>query len=133
MPNEKQGPKLGPGFTKVSEWKAAMDDEIQPIQKNCTWTLTHLLVEKQPVGLKWIFKSKYHVDGSLLKRKTYLVAKGYSQKFGIDYEEVFSLVVRMESVLVFVVIAAQNKWPLLHLDVKSAFPNGNLTEENYVC
>ena len=84
------------------------------------------------VGLKWVFKSKYHADGSLIKCKARLVAKGYSQKEGIEFDEVFSPVARIETVRLFLAIAAQRRWTILELDVKSAFLNGELKEEIYV-
>lgn len=93
-----------------------MDHEMECIQKNSTWTLTHLPVGKHPVGLKWVYKSKYQIDRSLLKRKARLVAKGYLQKPGIDFEEVFSPVARMELVQVLLAITALNKCLFLQLD-----------------
>ena len=87
---------------------------------------------KNTIGLKWIFKTKYHVDGSIQKHKTRLVAKGYSQIQDIDFEESFSPVARMETVRVFIAIAAQKKRHIYHLDVKSAFLNGELNKEVFV-
>lgn len=88
--------------------------------------------DEQPVGLKWIYKSKYNADGTLHKRKARLVAKGYSQREGIDFEEVFAPVARMETVRMMLAIGAQRRWPIYQLDVKSAFLNGELVEEVYV-
>ena len=82
--------------------------------------------------LKWIFKTKYNADGSIHKRKARIVAKGYSQKEGIEFTEVFSLVARMETIRIFIAIAAQQKWPIYQLDVKSAFLNGELKEDVFV-
>lgn len=84
------------------------------------------------MGLKWVFKSKYHSDGSLHKHKARLVAKGYSQKQGVDFEDTFSPVARLETVRTFLALAAQLKWPIFQLDLKSAFLNGDLQEEVFV-
>ena len=67
-----------------------------------------------------------------MRYKARLVAKGYVQKFGIDYEEVFALVARMETIQVLLALAAQEGWQVHHMDVKSAFLNGELEEEVYV-
>ena len=66
------------------------EEEILSIEKNHTWELTELPVEKHAVGLKCIFKSKYHADGTLHKRKACLLAKQYTQWQGIDFDVVFS-------------------------------------------
>ena len=87
---------------------------------------------KQAVGLKWIFKTKYNADGSIHKRKARIVGKGYSRKEGIDFTEVFSPVARMETIRIFMTVAAQRKWPIYLLDVKSAFLNRELKEDVYV-
>lgn len=109
-----------------------MKEGLMAIQRNETWHLTDLPNGKNVVGLKWIFKTKYHADGSVQKHKERLVAKGYSQQQGIDYEEIFSPVARFETIRLIFALAAQLKWPLYQLDVKSAFLNGELEEGVYV-
>lgn len=118
--------------TRLQEWQSAMNEEISSIQRNQTWELTDLPPGKKTVGLKWVFKSKYHSDGSLHKHKARLVAKGYSQKQGVDFEDTFSPVARLETVRTFLALAAQLKWPIFQLDLKSAFLNGDLQEEVFV-
>jgi hypothetical protein len=84
------------------------------------------------IGLKWIFKLKHDEHGDIVKHKARLVAKGYVQQHGVDFEEVFTPVARMESMRVLLILAAHNSWPVHHMDVKSAFLNGDLGEEVYV-
>ncbi|GKD84513.1 retrovirus-related pol polyprotein from transposon TNT 1-94, partial [Tanacetum coccineum] len=110
----------------------AMLKEIEAIEKNSTWELVDAPVNKNIVGLKWLFRTKYNADGSIQKHKARLVAKGYSQEQGIDYEETFSPVARFETVRIFLALAAQLKLPVYQFDVKSAFLNGDLDEEVYV-
>ncbi|GJT64826.1 ribonuclease H-like domain, reverse transcriptase, RNA-dependent DNA polymerase [Tanacetum coccineum] len=84
------------------------------------------------IGLKWVFKTKRDADGKIIKHKARLVAKGYIQEHDIDFEEVFAPVARMETIRLLLAIAANNKWQVHHLDVKSAFLHGDLQEEVYV-
>lgn len=114
------------------EWKNAMIEEIQSIEKNQTWELVDLPEGKNVIVLKWIFKTKYNADGSVKRHKAQLVAKGYSQQQGIDFEETFSPVARFETVRTILALAAQLGWPVYQFDVKSAFLNGDLQEEVYV-
>lgn len=114
------------------EWRNAMKEELMAIQKNETWEMVNLPEGKNAIGLKWVFKTKYHADGTIQKHKARLVAKGYSQQHGIDFEETFSPVARFETVRIVLALAAQLHWPVYQFDVKSAFLNGDLQEEVYV-
>ena len=79
-----------------------------------------------------MYKVKRDPEGNILKHKARLVAKGYAQKQGVDYEEVFALVARLEIVRLILALATQGGWEVHHMDVKSAFLNGDLLEEVYV-
>jgi hypothetical protein len=114
------------------EWRRAMADELKSIADNKTWTLTDAPPGKKPIGLKWVFKIKRDADDNITKHKARLVAKGYVQRAGIDFDEVFAPVARLESVRFILSIAAHYGWTVHHLDVKSAFLNGDLIEEVYV-
>ena len=116
----------------VAKWKSAMDDEMNSITKNKTWTLVQLPVGSKKIGVKWVYKTKYNELGGLEKHKARLVAKGYTQKHGIDYTEVYAPVARMETVRMIAAIAAQRNWNIFQLDMKSAFLHGELNEEVYV-
>ncbi|KAJ3689816.1 hypothetical protein LUZ61_018980 [Rhynchospora tenuis] len=109
-----------------------MDEEIAAIEKNDTWKLVELLEGCQPIGVKWVYKKKMNAEGKIERYKARLVAKGYRQKAGIDYDEVFAPVARMETIRLLISLAAQFKWPIYQMDVKSAFLNGVLEEEVYV-
>ncbi|BBH02765.1 transposable element gene [Prunus dulcis] len=88
--------------------------------------------DKQVIGVKWVFKTKLNLDGSVQKNNARLVAKGYVQKPGIDYYETFAPVARLDTIRTLIALAAQRSWKLFQLDVKSAFLNGKLQEEVYV-
>jgi hypothetical protein len=114
------------------KWKQAMDEEIKAIEKNKTWELTNLPAHKNPIGVKWVYKTKKNADGSINKYKARLVAKGYKQKEGEDYSEVFAPVSRLDTIRLIISLAAQNNWEIFQMDVKSAFLNGVLQEEVYL-
>ena len=84
------------------------------------------------IGVKWIYKIKRDNSGEIIRYKARLVAKGFSQVRGVDFEEVFSPVARAESIQIIVAMAAQFKWKLHHLYVKSTFLNGYIEEDIYV-
>ncbi|XLT27854.1 hypothetical protein HN873_059146, partial [Arachis hypogaea] len=117
---------------KDNNWKKAMDEEIHAIEKNDTWELTDLPADKKPIGVKWVYKTKYKPSGEVDRFKARLVAKGYKQKTGIDYFEVFAPVARLDTICMIISLSAQNKWKIHQMDVKSAFLNGTLEEEVYV-
>jgi hypothetical protein len=105
---------------------------LKLFRKNKTWKLVERPQDKEIIGVKWIYKVKYNVDGSVQRNKLRLVAKGYSQQPRVDFHETFALVARLDTVRALISLAAQNVWLLYQLDVKSAFLNGELKEEVYV-
>nr|GEY93855.1 zinc finger, CCHC-type [Tanacetum cinerariifolium] len=111
------------------KWIEAMKVELDSINRNNTWELTTLPKGLKAIGLKWVFKTKKDANGNIIKHKSRLVAKGYIQEHGIDFEEVFAPVARMETIRLLLALAANNKWEVHHLDVKSAFLHGDLKEE----
>jgi hypothetical protein len=113
-------------------WKAAMDDELLSIGDNKTWEYTTLPAGQKAIGLKWVYKVKRDPEGNIVRHKARLVAKGYAQRQGVDFEEVFAPVARMETVRLLLAMAAHSGWEVHHMDVKSAFLNGDLAEEVYV-
>ncbi|KAE8723501.1 hypothetical protein F3Y22_tig00012370pilonHSYRG00100 [Hibiscus syriacus] len=110
-------------------WRRAMEEEISSIRKNETWKLVPLPDSHKPIGLKWVYKLKNDTQGRIVKHKARLVAKGYVQRQGIDFDEVFAPVARLETVRLLISIAAHEGWEVHHMDVKSAFLNGDLKEE----
>jgi hypothetical protein len=114
------------------EWKRAMAEELKSITDNKAWTLTDAPLGKKPIGLKWVFKLKRDTDGNITRYKARLMAKGYVQRTGIDFDEVFAPVACLELVRFILAIAAHYGWTVHHLDVKSTFLNEDLVEEVYV-
>jgi hypothetical protein len=117
---------------KEEHWVQAMNEEIEAIERNETWDLVDLPTDKTNIGVKWVYKTKLNEKGKVEKYKARLVAKGFSQQPNIDYGETFSPVARLDTIRVVIAIAAQKKWPVYQMDVKSSFLNGNLEEEVYV-
>jgi hypothetical protein len=117
---------------KEPHWVQAMNQEIDSIEKNKTWDLVDLPRHKKSIGVKWVYKTKLNEKGQIEKHKARLVAKGFSQQPGIDYGETFSPVARLDTVRTLLAIAAQHKWKVYQMDVKSTFLNGILEEEVYV-
>ena len=89
-----------------------MNDELHALEKTHTWDYVDLPLGKKPTKYKWINKIKIHSNGTIESYKTRLVAKGYSQEYGIDYGEIFFLVARMTSVRSLLAVAAAKQWPL---------------------
>ncbi|KAJ0599630.1 putative RNA-directed DNA polymerase [Helianthus annuus] len=118
--------------SKDSRWIEAMDKEIESINKNQTWVLVDPPKHQKPIGVKWIYKTKYDEKGNVDKYKARLVVKGYKQKYGIDYQEVFAPVIRFETVRLGLALAAHYGWHLHQMDVKTAFLNGKLNEQVYI-
>lgn len=108
-----------------------MQEEMNSLEKNQTWCLTNLPVGKRALQNKWVFRVKEEHDGSK-RYKARLVVKGFQQKRGIDYNEIFSPVVKMTTIrLVLSIVAAENLH-LEQLDVKTAFLHGDLDENIYM-
>ena len=114
------------------QWKKASDSEYQSLIKNETWDLFELPEKKNFVGSKWIFKIKRKADGSVDRFKARLVAQGYTQQYGLDYDEIFSPVARYNSIRIMLAIANLLDLEVHQLDVRTAFLNGKLAAEIYM-
>jgi hypothetical protein len=104
-----------------------MQSEMDAVEKNCTWKLADLPRCHSAITLKWVFKLKRDEAGAIVKHKARLVARDFVQREGIDFDDTFTPRVRLLFALV-----AQEGWRVHHMDVKSAFLNGDLKEEVYV-
>ncbi|KAH9684927.1 hypothetical protein KPL70_013734 [Citrus sinensis] len=112
------------------EWKRAMDEEVESLMKNETWKLIRKPEKKKDVNCKWIYKIKEGIPGAEPRRfKARLVARGFTQREGIDFTEVFSPVVRHASIRVILALVAVQDMHLEQMDVKTAFLHGELQEE----
>ena len=117
---------------KYNDWILAMQDELLQFEKNNVWTLVPRPENINVIGTKWIFKNKSDEKGNITRNKARLVAQGYTQVEGVDFDETFAPVARIESVRLLLAIACHLKITLHQMDVKSAFLNGILNEEAYV-
>ncbi|GKB24317.1 retrotransposon protein, putative, ty1-copia subclass [Tanacetum coccineum] len=116
-----------------SKWKAAMKEEMDSLRKNKTWELVDYPTRQKLVSCKWLFKIKEGIEGVQKPRcKARLVARGFTQRACIDYNEVFSLVVRHTSILVILALTACKDYKLEQLDVKMVFLHENLEEVIYM-
>jgi hypothetical protein len=113
------------------QWRAAMAEEYRALVDNGTWRLVSCPPTANIVTDKWIFKHKFHLDGSLARHKARWVVHGFSQCHGIDYDETFSPVVKPATIRVILSLAASRSWLIHQLDVKNAFLHGHLTETVY--
>ncbi|XP_021974751.1 uncharacterized mitochondrial protein AtMg00820-like [Helianthus annuus] len=114
-------------------WVSAMNEEMEALHRNYTWDLVDLPAGRSVVGCKWIYKIKYKSTGKIERFKARLVAKAYSIKQGVDFDETFSPVVKLVTLRCIISIAVQNDWELFQLDVNNAFLYGNLNEDVYMC
>jgi hypothetical protein len=108
-----------------------MDEEIRGIEKNQSWNLVDVPKYKDAISVKWIYKTMQDAEGNMQKYKERLVARGFMQQPGIDFNETFAPVGCMSTVRTMLSIVAQYKWPFYQMDVNSIFLNVNL-EEVYV-
>ena len=115
-----------------AKWLDVMQKEMESLTTNDVWDLVELPSDRTVVGSKWVFKLKTDADGKVERHKARLVAQGFSQKFGLDYDETFCPVVRFESFRALTALAAQNGLKLHQMDVTTAFLNGELEEEVYM-
>jgi histone deacetylase 1/2 len=111
---------------------SAMDAEYQALIKNSTWHLVPKPKGKNIIGCKWVYKIKRKADGSIDRYKAWLVAKGYKQRYGIDYEDMFSPVVKAATIRLILSVVVSGGWSLRQLDVQNAFLHGILNEEVYM-
>jgi hypothetical protein len=125
-------PKGFKSAAKSLEWLAAMDEEIRALKLNQTWELVPRPSAMNVVGSKWVFRTNYHLDGSIDRLKACLVAKGYTQLYGLDFNDTFSPVVRASTVRIVLSIAISYGWTMRQLDVKNAFLHGLLQEQVYM-
>ena len=114
------------------KWQAAMETEMMSMQENEVWDLVTLPAGRKTVGSKWVYKLKTGADGSVQRYKARLVAQGFTQKYGTDFDETFCPVVRQESLRMLIALSVQYDLILHQADVTTAFLNGTLEEEVYM-
>lgn len=120
------------GSKDVVKWKQAMTEELEALEKNETWELVPRPAGRSIVTCKWVYKVKSIPGTDSVKAKARLVARGFTQREGLDYTEVFAPVVRYDTVRIMLCIAAEKDLEIAQFDVKTAFLNGELKEEIFM-
>ncbi|KAH9698155.1 hypothetical protein KPL71_023904 [Citrus sinensis] len=110
-------------------WIMAMQEELNQFERNNVWELVPKPEHQSVIGIKWIFRNKMDESGVVVRNKARLVAQGYNQEEGIDFDETFAPVARLESIRMLLAFACHKDFILFQMDVKSAFLNGYIMEE----
>ncbi|GJX31613.1 retrovirus-related pol polyprotein from transposon TNT 1-94 [Tanacetum coccineum] len=105
-------------------WVNVMQEELNQFSRNKVWTLVHAPYGKTIIGSKWVFKNERGENGIVIKNKARLVAHGYNQQEGINYDETFAPVARLEEIRIFLAFSTYMNFIIYQMDVKSAFLNG---------
>nr|GEX78424.1 hypothetical protein [Tanacetum cinerariifolium]GEX78428.1 hypothetical protein [Tanacetum cinerariifolium] len=117
---------------KDEKRRSSMQKEIQALENNGTWIVTTHPVGKKVIGSKWVYKIKYHLDGSVERYKARLVILGDNQVEGLDYNETFTPVSKMVTVRTFLAVASAKNYDIHQMDAHNAFLHGNIEEEVHV-
>ncbi|KAK9217771.1 hypothetical protein WN943_006399 [Citrus x changshan-huyou] len=125
-------PKSFADVENDESWIMAMQEELNQFERNNVWELVPNPEHQSIIGTKWVFRNKMDESGVVVRNKARLVAQGYNQEEGIDFDETFALVARLESIRMLLAYACHKDFILYQMDVKSAFLNGYIMEEVYV-
>ncbi|GKB57048.1 retrovirus-related pol polyprotein from transposon TNT 1-94 [Tanacetum coccineum] len=117
---------------KDQSWVVAMQEELHQFVTNDILELVPLHISQSVIGTKWVFRNKLDENGIVSRNKARLVSQGYNQQEGIDHDETYAPVVRLESIRILLAISCANNFKLYQIDVKSDFLNGVINEEVYV-
>ncbi|KAD6454671.1 hypothetical protein E3N88_09377 [Mikania micrantha] len=118
---------------KDNNWVEAVQEKLLQFERQGVWKICPLPKGKYPIGTKWVFRNKKDDKGVVIKNKVRLVVQGYTQEEGIDYDEFFAPVARIEAIRIFLAFAAAKNFKVFQMDVKSAFLYERIDEEVYVC
>ena len=110
-------------------WRDAMADELESHRRNNTWELVPQPKGRKVIGSKWVFKVKKNELGQVVKCKARIVAQGFAQKYGVDFDQVYAPVTQHATFRTFLAVAAKKGLAVKHLDVKTAYLNAELEEE----
>nr|GFC67039.1 Gag-Pol polyprotein [Tanacetum cinerariifolium] len=114
-------------------WIESMQEELLQFKRMDVWVLVPILDNISPFTLKWIFKNNHDEAQTVIRNKSRLVMRGYRQEEGLDFEESFAPVAKMESIRIFLAYAAHKSFTVFEMDVKTVFLHGSLKEDVYVC
>ncbi len=112
----------------AKKWEITMQEEYDSLVVNNTWSLVPFPKARKPISCKWVFKIKHGVDGEVERYKARLVARGFTQTFGVDYNETFAPVAKFVSIRCILALATIEDMEIHQMDVKTAFLNGELEE-----
>lgn len=121
-----------PGRNDYKKWESAMNEEMASLNENNTWDLIHLPKGKKVIKTKWVFKTKRDVDGNVIRHKARLVVKGFTQRYGIDYDQTYSPVVRYTSIRFLIALAVKNQLKIHQMDAITAFLQGEIDTEIFI-
>jgi hypothetical protein len=113
-------------------WKEVMDRELSTLQQAGTWETVPCPTDKNVVDCKWVYRTKYLADGTIDKHKARLVARGFTQVYGVDYLETYSLVAKLASLRTILALAAHLDWDIECFDFNAAYLNGELKESEEI-
>lgn len=116
----------------ASKWYEAMNNEINSLNENNTWTLCELPSGGKTISTKWVFKTKRKEGGEIIRYKARLVAKDYTQRYGVDYTDTFAPVVRYSTIRLLMAIAVRNNLKIHQMDAITAFLQGDIDAEIYL-
>ena len=117
---------------RLTHWKKAMQDVMDALHVNHTWTLVPKTSDMNLVNSKWIFKVKTHSDSTIDRYKASLVAKGFTQLLGLDYDETFSHVIKPRTIRLILNIGLSHGWLIRQLDVSNTFLHSDLYKRVYL-
>jgi hypothetical protein len=109
-----------------------MDSEFSALAQNKTWHLVPLVPGPNLIDCKWVYKVKRKADGSIDRYKAHLVAKGFKQRYDIDYDDTFSPIVKFATICLVLSFAVSQGWSLHQLDMQNTFLHGVLEEKVYM-
>nr|GEU33438.1 hypothetical protein [Tanacetum cinerariifolium] len=132
-PQTRKEPKRVLQALKDPSWIEAMQEELLQFKLQKIWVLVDLPKGKRAIGSKWVFRNKKDERGIVIRNKARLVAQGHNQEEGIDYDEVFSPVARIEAIRLFLAYVSFMGFIVYQMDVKSVFLYETIKEEVYVC
>ena len=132
LPTEPRSVEEALSSPDKEKWKSAMASEMKSLKDNDVWELVKLPEGRKALGSKWVYKVKTDENGSIKRYRARLVAQGFSQKYGTDYDQTFCPVVRLESFRTLVALSVQHGLKIHQVDVTTAFLNGELEEEVYM-
>ncbi|GJV25205.1 retrovirus-related pol polyprotein from transposon TNT 1-94 [Tanacetum coccineum] len=118
---------------KDPAWIEPIQEELLQIKRLDVWVLVPAPDNVKPLTLKWLFKNKHDEENTFIRNKTHLVVRGYLQEEGIDFNESFTPVARMEAIRIFLAYVTHKSFTVFQMDVKTAFLHGSLKEDVYVC